>query len=139
VIRMVGMVFPKAPLLLGQSGLSQSCQENVFEPVVKDRSIPIRVLFDANDAAIVIVRRQSQGFSKLSCGAVRVASTRASASPTRCTAREAHRPARRTGGGRACARALQQGHGVKKDGFSQRADHVNESSRCSAIACAPAH
>jgi hypothetical protein len=72
VIRMVGMVFPKAPLLLGQSGLSQSCQENVFEPVVKDRSIPIRVLFDANDAAIVIVRRQSQGFSKLSCGAVRV-------------------------------------------------------------------
>jgi hypothetical protein len=57
----------------------------------------------------------------------------------RCAAREAHWPAQRTGGDRACACALQQRNAGKEDSLSQHADHGNEGGRSSAITRAPTH
>src|SRR5690349_23617880 len=57
----------------------------------------------------------------------------------RRSAREARRPARRIGGDRACAGALQQRPAGKKDGLSQDADRGNKGGCSSAIRRAPAH
>src|SRR6516164_5530496 len=47
----------------------------------------------------------------------------------RCPAREAQQPARRTGGDRACARALQQSHAGKPDCLNEDADRSDEGER----------
>src|SRR5262249_49741219 len=52
----------------------------------------------------------------------REAAGRRSARARRCAARRAHQPAQRTGGDRASARALRQGHTGKKDRPSQNDD-----------------
>jgi hypothetical protein len=62
-----------------------------------------------------------------------------SACARRHAMREARWSARRTGGDRACARALQQGHAGKKARLSRNADYGNEASRSNATRRAPAH
>ena len=57
----------------------------------------------------------------------------------RCPARVAQQPARRTGGDRACARALQQSHAGEPDCLSEDADRGDEGERCSAITRALTH
>jgi hypothetical protein len=53
--------------------------------------------------------------------------------------REARSSARRTGGDRACARALQQGHAGKKIRLSQNADTATKAAAPSATTRGPAH
>src|SRR5215469_17180137 len=60
------------------------------------------------------------------------AADRRGARTRRCAARQARQPAQRTGGDRACARALHQGHPDSKDGRSEDAGDSNESSCSSA-------
>src|SRR5215470_2538891 len=57
----------------------------------------------------------------------------------RRTAREAECPAWRTGGGRTGARALQQGHGAKKEGVRATAGNRNQGDSAGAIPWQQAH
>src|SRR4029077_14059601 len=88
----------------------------------KDRSIWVNQ-YSAAEVQNVDIGRDYQG----------EAADQRSACARRHATREARESAQRTGGDRACARALQQGHAAKTDGLSQNAGYGNILRRCRAL------